>query len=71
MELEHQLMLYSDSLPDLKVVHISKIEKGNIVVNLGLVLETEELDKHYNLIISRLNEKQVMKFDKEIFMVTM
>jgi hypothetical protein len=64
-------MLYSDSLPDLKVVHISKIEKNNIVVNLGLVLETEELDKHYNLVISRLNEKQVMKFDKEIFMVTM
>lgn len=64
-------MLYSESLPELKAIHISEIETGTIIVNLGLVLEVEELDRHYNLVISRLNEKQVMKFDKEIFMITM
>jgi hypothetical protein len=64
-------MLYSEIIPDLKVLHISKIEKGNIIVNLGLVIEIEKLDRHYSIIISRLNEKQVMKFDMEIFMVIM
>ena len=64
-------MLYSDKLPNLKVKHISKIKKGNILVNLGMVIEAEEFDRHYTLVISRLNEKQVMKFDKEIFIVTM
>ena len=64
-------MLNSHYLPDLNVKHISKIETGNIVVNLGVVMEIEELTEYYSLIISRLNEKQVFKFDKEIYIAVM
>ena len=52
------------------VKHISKIEIDDILVNLGSVLEIEEFEKCYSIIICRLDEKQVIKFNKEIYMVT-
>ncbi|WGQ10765.1 hypothetical protein QG516_03735 [Pedobacter gandavensis] len=64
-------MLNSQNPPDIKVKHISKIEKDDILVNLGSVLEVEEFEKHYCIIISRLDEKQVIKFAKESYMVIM
>lgn len=61
-------MLNSQNLPDIKVKHISKIQKQDILVNLGPVLEIEEFQKYYSIIIDRLDEKQVIKFNKEIYM---
>jgi hypothetical protein len=62
-------MLNAQNLPDIKVKHISKIKKYDILVNLGSVLEIEELERYYYFIISRVDQKQVIKFDKEIYMV--
>jgi hypothetical protein len=64
-------MLNAQNLPEIKVKHMSKIEKHDILVNLGSVLEIEELEKHYSIIVDRLDERQVIKFDKEIYMVIM
>lgn len=57
-------MLNASQLFDLKVVYISEIKKGNMLINLGKVLEIDEHPNHTNLIIFRLNEKHVVKFGK-------
>ncbi|ADY50675.1 hypothetical protein Pedsa_0088 [Pseudopedobacter saltans DSM 12145] len=46
----------------LKLIPVAEITIGQYIINLGSVIETERLQQHYNLIISRLNEKQVIKF---------
>lgn len=61
----HLLMLSPENLPNLKIMPITQVVKGSKIVNLGEVLEIDHYPTHINLIISRLNEKQVLKFDKE------
>lgn len=63
-------MLLSQNLPNIHHVHISAIETGAILVNLGTLLEIEEYPQHYCLIIARMNEKQVIKFEKDILLAT-
>jgi hypothetical protein len=57
------------NLSSVKTVPIHKIAKGDIVVNLGEVLEIDEYPNHTNLIIFRLNEKQVIKFKKDAVII--
>lgn len=52
-----------------KLVPVTNITAGQYVVNLGPVLEIEKLKKHCNLIISRVDEKQVIKFDADTVLV--
>lgn len=54
----------------LKVARIREIAKGDIVINLGEVLEIDIHSNYINLIISRLNQKQVIKFEKNALLVT-
>ena len=63
-------MQNSIDISKLKLAPISEIAKGDFVVNLGSVIETEKLDTHFNIIISRLNEKQVIKFPTDTVLVT-
>jgi predicted transcriptional regulator of viral defense system len=53
-----------------KMAPISEIDRGDYLVNLGPVLEKEDLITHYNIIIDRLNEKQVIKFQRDTVLVT-
>jgi len=62
-------MLVSDILPKINCVHISKIEVGVGLANLGEVLEIEERDDCYALIICRMNEKQVLRFEKNTILI--
>ena len=58
-----------ESLPDLKAINISALVVGDIMVNLGLVLEIIENDNHFSLIIDRMEQKQIWSFNKteEVF----
>lgn len=60
----------SIDLKKLKMVPVSDIEAGDFLVNLGPVIETEKHETHYNIIIARLNEKQVIKFERDTVLVT-
>ena len=62
-------MLTPQNLPKLNQVHISQVQAGVMLVNLGTLLELDEHPQHYCLIICRMGEKQVLKFDKDIFLV--
>jgi len=48
---------------------ISEVEVGEIVANLGEILEIEEAANAYALVISRLGEKQVIKFEKQTLLI--
>lgn len=58
-----------NQLPKMKYIPIDEIEKGNVVVNLGEVLEIERVSNHVNLIIARLKEKQVIKFQNNTSLI--
>ncbi|WP_316811717.1 hypothetical protein [Pedobacter heparinus] len=45
---------------------ISDLEPGDSILNLGEVLEIEENKEIYSIIILRMNQKQVFKFEKNI-----
>jgi hypothetical protein len=64
-------MLHSKNPPNLTAKHISEVSKGLLIANLGEVLEVEEHEQCFMLIISRMNEKQVIKFEKDIFLITL
>lgn len=53
-----------------KETPISEIKKGDFVANLGPVLETENVITHFNIIIDRLSEKQVIKFKRDTVLIT-
>jgi len=53
-----------------KMATLSEIKEGDYVVNLGPVLEKEDLITHYNIVIDRLSEKQVIKFKRDTVLVT-
>jgi len=56
-------------IPKVITKRISELEIGDVLVNLGSVLEIEEGLTHFTLVISRLNEKQVIKFLKEDMLI--
>lgn len=45
-----------------KVVAVDKLQIGDVLINLGQILEIEERDNYYWLVIDRMNERQVWKF---------
>lgn len=45
---------------------ISELRTGDSILNLGEVLEIEENAETYAIIILRMNQKQVFKFEKDI-----
>lgn len=62
-------MLRSDNHLKLQAKHISDIIKGDIIANLGEVLEVEQHNEHVNFVIKRLNEKQVLKFEADMYLI--
>lgn len=54
----------SESLPDLKTISISSLVAGDVIVNLGTVLEINENDDHFSLVIDRMDQRQVWNFNK-------
>lgn len=59
----------STKIPQVLYKHISKIEIGDVLANLGEVLEIEQDSTRYLFVILRLNEKQVIKYDKETYLI--
>lgn len=53
-----------ESLPDLKTISISSLTAGDIIVNLGIVLEIIENEDHFSLVIDRMEQRQVWNFNK-------
>ncbi len=45
-------------------VDIDRLQLGDFLVNLGEILEIEERDNYFYLVIDRMNERQVWKFNK-------
>ncbi|MFF5382922.1 hypothetical protein [Pedobacter suwonensis] len=62
-------MTQSINLHDLEQIHISNIQVGTFIVNLGVILEIDEKDNFFNLVISRMNEKQVIKFERDVSLI--
>lgn len=55
----------------LKKINISELQQDDFIVNLGEVLEIEELPNTFTVVISRMSEKQVFTFKKdEILLIT-
>ncbi|ACU04577.1 MULTISPECIES: hypothetical protein [Pedobacter] len=48
----------------IEIKSISDLEQGDKIINLGKVLEIEESAEFYAIIILRMNQKQVFKFEK-------
>lgn len=51
------------------MVPISEIQEGDYVLNLGTVIEVEKKVTYYNLIIARVGEKQVIKFNPDVVLL--
>lgn len=47
---------------NIKEINVNALEIGNILINLGKVLEIEEQPTCYSVVITRNKEKQVFKF---------
>lgn len=62
-------MFTSNQINQFTQVHISEIQTGAILVNLGQLLEIEEYAQHYCLIIDRMNQKQVFKYVKDVYLI--
>ncbi|MCF2447090.1 hypothetical protein L0657_24260 [Dyadobacter sp. CY345] len=43
---------------------IAHLEKGDFIINLGEILETDELTDIFSIVILRNNQKQVFTFNK-------
>ena len=50
-------------------ISIEKLRIGDNVINLGEVLEVEERESRYDVIIWRMNAKQVWGFEKDKVLV--
>lgn len=44
---------------------ITELEVGNILVNLGLVLEISQENDEFSIVIERMGERQVWRFNKK------
>lgn len=48
----------------IKEIHISELEAALYILNLGIVLEIEEEEIFFVVIILRMNEKHVFRYHK-------
>lgn len=62
-------MINIGTINQIELKHISEVQNGQFVGNLGKVLEINELENHYSLVIERMNEKQVFKFEKDFQLI--
>jgi hypothetical protein len=46
-------------------INISELQVGDILINLGEVLEVISVEDRFSLVISRMNEKQVLHFNAD------
>nr|WP_068892412.1 hypothetical protein [Pedobacter panaciterrae] len=53
-----------ESLPDLKAISISNLATGDVIVNLGILLEIIENEDYFSLVIDRMEQRQVWNFNK-------
>ncbi|ETZ20352.1 hypothetical protein [Pedobacter sp. V48] len=53
-----------EPLPDLKAIRISNLAAGDILVNLGTLLEIIENEDSFSLVIDRMEQRQVWNFNK-------
>lgn len=54
----------SETLQALKAVSISELTIGDSLVNLGTVLEINENENSFSLVIERMGQRQVWDFSK-------
>jgi len=54
----------SETLQALKAVSISELTIGDSLVNLGTVLEINENENSFSLVIERMGQRQVWNFSK-------
>jgi len=47
-----------------EVVPIGRLQIGDLLVNLGTLLEIEETENHFILVIYRMEQRQVWQFIK-------
>lgn len=62
-------MLNTVNTPQVLYKHISQLVIGDVLANLGEVLEIEHHTTRYSLVVLRLNEKQVIKYDNEAYLL--
>ena len=48
-----------------QTIPIPELEVGNILVNLGLVLEISQENDEFSIVIERMGERQVWRFNKK------
>jgi len=48
-----------------QTIPIPELEVGNILVNLGLVLEISQENEEVSIVIERMGERQVWRFNKK------
>ncbi|WP_214229137.1 hypothetical protein [Pedobacter sp. B4-66] len=54
----------SEPMQALKAISISQLAIGDSLVNLGTVLEINENEKYFSLVIERMEQRQVWNFSK-------
>jgi hypothetical protein len=47
-----------------KELSIANVQPGAFIINLGTILEVDEKDTYYSLVIDRVKERQVFRFFK-------
>jgi len=48
-----------------QTIPIPELEVGNILVNLGLVLEISQENEEVSIVIERMGERQVWRFNRK------
>lgn len=64
MDSNHLLMSSRINLPHVEELHIAEIQIGSELINLGKLIEKEETDYEFVLIILITNIKHVFRFEK-------
>lgn len=64
VDTDYLLMSSSTNLPHIQKVSITKIQIGSQLVNLGKLLEIEERENDFVLVIYMLDLKHVFRFEK-------
>ncbi len=53
-----------DSIIKTEIVAVGRLLVGDFIVNLGSLLEIEEQETHFWLVIERMDQRQVWRFVK-------
>lgn len=62
-------MLQTENLPKVKLLAVTKVELGQIIANLGKVIEKTEYPDTISFVIMRMNQKQVLNFNKKLELI--